>query len=106
MSGMKPMFTTLVFCVLGWPDRTVCSRLVGGFEVVGEIAPSNIFRTIEPKEPPETPLLGKSAEVFVDELEADTRIHPQVEAKVEETEKEVQLGLAGPEMTREECDDR
>ena len=46
-------------------------------------------------------LLGEYAKNFVDELEADTRIHPQSEAILKATLEEIELGLAQPLRSKE-----
>ncbi|CAE8635341.1 unnamed protein product, partial [Polarella glacialis] len=102
--GMRPVFLAVTGAILRWPDRTLPSKLIFGFEVIGNIQPSGIFRKIEPEAQPAVAFLGPAAIDFVQTLMKDKRIHSLAEIIHAETVKERELGLAGPEMTKEECD--
>ena len=87
--------------ILQWPDRGLPMCLCHGFPLIGSIPASGIFRAVEPDPAPTVPLLGRDAELFVDKLEFDLRVHPSSSVILEESLKEQELGLLGPFQSRE-----
>lgn len=106
VDGMRPVFTAIMSAILSWPDRHLPPRLVKGFEVVGSVAPTGIYRPIEQKSKHPEAFLGEPAQQYVDGLEADKRVHPLAAVILAETDKERSLGLVGPEMSRGQCDEK
>ena len=100
------MFTAMVSTIMDWPDTTLPSRLAEGFEIVDQITDSHILRLLEAHRVITDPvnLLGVSAIKFVDELEADARVHPHGKDILATTTEELQLGLATGPFTRSHLD--
>ena len=96
VDGFRPAMFAAVISILKWPDRELLMKLVQGFELVGDIPKSHIFRPIPSPPQPAVPLLGQDAQRYVDGLEKDLRVHPRADVILQETLKEQSLGLAGP----------
>ena len=105
---MSPTFIGFFIALFSWEDRGLPMKLVSGFEVSGHLAPSNVYRQVLPKvadgRAARASLLGTEAEEFVDKLEAQSTPLAEALQISEETEKEVQHGLAGPARTRAHFD--
>ena len=104
--GLSPMFTAMTIVIMDWPDTTLPGRLASGFELVGDIVDSHVFRPQQPHKINFNPeeLLGPPAIAFVDELEADLRNHPHGLDILAATTEEVNLGLATGPFTRASLD--
>ncbi len=102
--GMRPVFTAAVSALLAWLDTTAAAKLMLSYEITGTVPPSRLVRGVLPDPLPDVPLLGADAIQYVDALERDNRVHKQAALIHEETCKERELHLAGPEMDRLTCD--
>ena len=69
--GVRPMVSALLVVLLRWPDLGVPLRIAQGFELAGDIPPSQVSRPIESRSAgrsgdyyPHEKLLGNDAELF------------------------------------------
>ena len=104
VDGWSPALTAAFVSLLDWPDRELPWCLVQGFQVVGRIPPSGVHKQVDADDTTHEELisllLGESAAEFVDELEADTRVHEHAQRILEVTQEEIDLGLSRPLETR------
>jgi len=115
---LKPMFFAMSVAMLQWPDIQLAASLVTGFRVSGDIPSSGALRQLSVDETNQVrnkqaravaeggsvtaSLTGMSAKAWVDSLEAWlTNSQPEVLAEIQ---KDVDMGLLGPELTREDLD--
>ena len=109
-AGWRPVFTAVWVSLFRWRDRGLPYCLISGFKVVGRIGASGVHRPIQCEDWTDedilAELLGPNAKAFVDDLEADTRVHPRAEAILKCTLEEIDLGLSHPLETREQLDAR
>ena len=107
--GIRPVLTAMLIVGLHWPDTELPSSLVHGFQLIGRLAPTGIFRPVSTSSTTDAELRNgffSTAAEYVDSLEADNRIHPLSAFIVEETQKEIDLGLTSPLVNRAYLDNK
>ena len=96
---MSPTFVAFFIALFGWHDRRLPLKLVFGFEISGDLEACHIYRKIEPNISDgalaRDELLGQNAIEFIDGLEDQCTPGPDAAIIEEETQKEVDHGLAG-----------
>eukprot|EP00971_Amphidinium_carterae_P324358 6445831-Amphidinium_carterae.1 len=104
---MDPVMFAFAVAIFSWVDTSLPQCLLAGFPIVGDMEPSRVHRPVQPKDSlSRDQLLGISAVRFVNQLEANLRVHPHAAIIADETEKEVQLGLASPARSRHQIDSK
>ena len=101
-SPKHPQNIALCTALLRWPDRTQASRYVGGFQIVGDIELSHVFRDLgipPPECPSEDELLGPQAAADVQRLLQSEPRWEDVEEIEETADREEERGHGGPPLS-------
>ena len=110
VKGIAPAFLAAMVVIFGWRDSGLPAKLVFGFGIAGDTQPCGVFRELHWNEArgeiSRDELLGAAAEKFVDELEADTRVHESAADILKETDSDIELGFASGYGTRQDLDER
>jgi hypothetical protein len=106
-SSKKPGMMAFAAALLKWPDRTQAMAYLEGFQIVGEIAPSHLFRPLPTAVAHDKCLredfVGPAADQAMSALV--TRGEPRDAQRILElTIEEQQRGFAGPFLTKAELD--
>ena len=101
----RPAFLAAMVAILRWPDKQLARALVVGFNIVGELAHSGIFRPIvqEGKLPLEQ-WLGAAAEADLARL-LRSRPPEHVQDILDLTQEEIEKEFCSPLRTAREMDD-
>eukprot|EP00435_Cladocopium_sp_Y103_P044302 s412_g12.t1 len=104
-SDKKPAFVSCLTALLRWPDTQQGRHLLLGYPIVGDVAPSGVFREVSQSEKlPIDDWLGDPAIEAVDRLLSSGP--PRHAAEIlSVTQEEQAKGFCGPFLTRAEVDD-
>ena len=100
----SPAFVACMVSVLRWPDRAIAAALVKGFEIVGDIASSHLFRSVAPKEAPalEDWLRTEAAEAVENIIHSPPpKMHQEI---LQVTLEEIDKGFCSPLKSKAELD--
>ena len=102
-SSKQPGFVALMTLLLRWPDRSQANCLIRGYPIVGEIEPTGVFRSVEPKSVPSLEEWLADASEVVDRL-MHSRPPKHVQDILEQTEAEQAKGFCSRFYTRDAMD--
>ncbi len=103
MVGRASFFLAVVISIFEWAAMQLPWDTAHGMRIQGDLGISGVLRP-QADVGANVDLLGGYAKNFVDELEADTRVHPHAEAILKATLEEIELGLAQPFQSKEYFD--
>ena len=99
----KPAFISAMACLLRWPDLAQGQQLLLGYPIVGDIDPSGVFRSVQPRDAPDLSDWLSDAANVVDQLVSSRP--PRFSAEILATTKEeIQKGFCSELRPRESLD--
>ena len=105
-SAKRPAFLAFLTSLLRWPDRAQPGHFIQGYPIVGDIAPSGVFRSVTSKsELNEKDWLGEAADLAVRRIESSKppRFHEEI---LELTKAEQSKNFCSSFVSKQELDRR